>query len=298
MSSVEQSKAGGLQLNTNNNATGLIVYGNVGLGTPTPTQRLQVGDGTGQALSRFLTDASDIYIGRNNTTAFGFAAGNTGFVIQDSTKAFPLTVGTIGAQPLVFGTSNTERARISSGGFLGVGLTNPQVKLDVSGPNVGYGGQLRISAPDYAQIVFYNTADMTLSNSARKAYIYLDVAAGTFHMSNAAGSLNLNGTAVNANGSPVCTPANGLCAGGGGGAVTSVNGMTGAVTGICQSNGANCPAGATSNFGGIYVRGNDNSCAQTNPKTLACTCPSGTTEHQGAGGWVSPPIFVAMIICY
>lgn len=42
-------------------------------------------------------------------------------------------VGTTDAVDLTFRTNNSEKARITSSGNLGVGVTNPQAKLDVSG---------------------------------------------------------------------------------------------------------------------------------------------------------------------
>ena len=54
-------------------------------------------------------------------------------LIQDSTKAFPLGLGTIGAQPVVFGTTNAERVRITSAGNVGIGTTAPAAQLHTTG---------------------------------------------------------------------------------------------------------------------------------------------------------------------
>lgn len=42
-------------------------------------------------------------------------------------------LGTIDAQPLIFKTNNSEKARITPNGNVGIGTTNPQAKLDVNG---------------------------------------------------------------------------------------------------------------------------------------------------------------------
>jgi hypothetical protein len=42
-------------------------------------------------------------------------------------------LGTIDAQPLIFKTNNSEKARITLNGNVGIGTTNPQAKLDVNG---------------------------------------------------------------------------------------------------------------------------------------------------------------------
>jgi hypothetical protein len=88
-----------------------VVTGRVGVGQTVPTQALHVGTGAGQTQVRIQSDASDIYIGRNGATEFGINAGQLARIAQDTTKAFPLAVGTIGAQSLIFGTDNIERAR-------------------------------------------------------------------------------------------------------------------------------------------------------------------------------------------
>ena len=44
----------------------------------------------------------------------------------------PPTIGTLGAEPLRFITSGTEKMRILTGGFLGIGTTTPVFRVDVS----------------------------------------------------------------------------------------------------------------------------------------------------------------------
>jgi hypothetical protein len=103
--------------------------GNVGVGTASPSQKLQVGGGTGAGQARIATDTADLYIGQNAGATFGFAANTLAYLIQDATKAFPLGFGTIGSQPLVFGTTNNERVRIAATGEVGIGTNAPAAQL-------------------------------------------------------------------------------------------------------------------------------------------------------------------------
>ena len=111
----------------------IAATGNVGIGTASPSQRLQVGSGTGSGLARIATDAVDLFFGQNSSVAFGIAANSLAIVVQDSTKAFPMGIGTIGNQPLIFGTTNAERARVTATGEVGIGTTAPAAQLHTTG---------------------------------------------------------------------------------------------------------------------------------------------------------------------
>ena len=105
--------------------------GNVGIGNTGPTYRLDVSSADTTA---GLGYAMRI---RANATAAGGAfqftdSGATaqwGFLAATAT-AVTLDCSTAGS--LVFRTNNSERARISSGGFFGIGTSSPQVGLHVS----------------------------------------------------------------------------------------------------------------------------------------------------------------------
>ena len=92
------------------------ITGNVGIGTTSPSQKLTIGDGTatGNQYLRINGAGSDIYIGQSVGALLGISPNSGGLIINDN--AYPLGVGTILAQPLIFGTNNTERMRIASNG--------------------------------------------------------------------------------------------------------------------------------------------------------------------------------------
>lgn len=107
--------------------------GNVGIGTTTPTQLLQIGNGsgTGNQYIRVFSPSSDIYIGQSGSGLFGLPA-NQGANIASDNVSYPFAIGTISSQPFIFGTVNAERMRITAAGNVGIGTTNPSAKLHIS----------------------------------------------------------------------------------------------------------------------------------------------------------------------
>lgn len=67
-------------------------------------------------------------MGTTATASFFGQAGNQLLVFGVGKR---LAIGTNGADPLIFGTSNTERARIDTSGNLGIGTTNPETRLSL-----------------------------------------------------------------------------------------------------------------------------------------------------------------------
>jgi len=125
--------------------------GNVGIGTTNPGGQLEVYQSqnsdtvlkinnptVGAAATAFLnaaTDASNAYFGAGSSIRSGNLA-DAAFIIAESNTSGGLVISTRAAAPIKFYTNSTEtleRMRIASDGNVGVGLTNPGVKLDVSG---------------------------------------------------------------------------------------------------------------------------------------------------------------------
>lgn len=103
--------------------------GNVGIGTSTPAQRLDVYDGVirvggsaqGKLLGYSASNAQVMDIGVSTGTGAGTDVG-----------LYNLLLGN-----LTFGTNNTERVRINGAGDVGIGTSTPVYKLHVAGDAYG-----------------------------------------------------------------------------------------------------------------------------------------------------------------
>jgi hypothetical protein len=84
-------------------------------------------------------------------------------------------------------TTNGNNINNTNTGNVGIGTTTPGVWLDLLGPNVPYGGQLRLAAPDYTQITFFNSNNLALNDSGRKGTIYYDMGTSQFVIMNSNG---------------------------------------------------------------------------------------------------------------
>jgi hypothetical protein len=119
----------------------LGIDGNLGVGTPTPISAISVYRGAG-------TNAYIEVSGNGNTLGstsmlYGQDSSNQGYVWNRANA------------PIYFGTNGSTRMYLTAGGNLGIGTTSPGAKLHISagdssyalfGPNVSYGGSLRVGA--------------------------------------------------------------------------------------------------------------------------------------------------------
>jgi hypothetical protein len=135
--------------------------GNVGIGTATPTQKLDV-----------YTDAAAVstIVARNTVSSLNFTMSASGAAQITQT----------GAYSLQFATSNTERVRITDTGDVGIGVSTPIGRLQVAGgralfgPNnevyaIGVGfNQARVAAGEVFYVGASNatTPDLIVANAS------------------------------------------------------------------------------------------------------------------------------------
>jgi len=116
--------------------------GNVGIGTTSPSVKLQVNDNQNASTLNLVNtstyNANLRLFGSNQSTYFlDIASGNGQHWIYG-----------IGAVDMTFGTNATERLRITSGGNVGIGTTSPNEKLTVwTSSTTGLQTALRLNNP-------------------------------------------------------------------------------------------------------------------------------------------------------
>lgn len=130
--------------------------GNAGIGTTTPLAALQIGssaDVAGKKL-QLTSNSGSFYFYIQGSTDSGTHAGvGRGIKIYTpSATAYPLVISQSAAQPIVFGTTDQERMRITSTGNVGIGTTAPTKKLDVHG-DINVTGNINAKYQDVAEWV-------------------------------------------------------------------------------------------------------------------------------------------------
>jgi len=133
-----------------------VANGNVGIGTASPTARLDVSGGI-RALggATYGTGVAGYSFGTNDTDGGMFSPAD----------------GT-----LVFATNNAERVRIDSVGSVGIGVTSPTYKLHVAGDINAYRPGSPTTGVYYFgngtnQYLYYDGANWTLSNSSSVLFL-------------------------------------------------------------------------------------------------------------------------------
>jgi hypothetical protein len=152
--------------------------GNVGIGTSSPAQPLQIGDGTsaGYQVVRVLGTNCDLFMGQVPATRFGLSSGTYTTMYNDANQA--LAIGTIAAYPLVFGTSNAEQMRITSSGELLVSTTaavgGNAAKIGVLYDGAAYWGLgFKASTTTGTDINFANASGTTVGSVSHTASLTL-----------------------------------------------------------------------------------------------------------------------------
>jgi hypothetical protein len=119
-----------------NNSSGVsqMVFdgsGKIGIGVSSPTAPLTIASAT-TAAAIHIRGRSDgygdvIFYDSTGSTQYGFVEGGT----------TGLNLSAVGATSVLFGTNGSERARITSGGSVGIGTSSPTQKLHVDATNSG-----------------------------------------------------------------------------------------------------------------------------------------------------------------
>ena len=110
-------------------ALSILANGNVGIGTASPTQPLEIYNPNAATL-KLTMPTNYLFIGTSTSSAatFPFGLANDG-----NFKSYTaLNIGVDSAAPLRFATANTERLRIDATGKVGVGTTTPGAGLDIA----------------------------------------------------------------------------------------------------------------------------------------------------------------------
>ena len=121
-----------------NNATRMTIdtSGNVGIGTGSPASQLHVfNSSTSLNMLVETTSApsnSGFYLRHPSNDGYLINRGDLSLFLFDAT-AWPILIRTLAAQPVSIHTNGTERLRVTSGGNVGIGGTNPISRFEVTG---------------------------------------------------------------------------------------------------------------------------------------------------------------------
>ena len=176
----------------------LMNGGNVGIGTTNPGYlidgEVNANINGGAQIRNSSTGTSAITAWRlgngNGTNRGGIALFGSGYTsasvyLQDGTYVYGtgaggLTLNTEAAYPIYFATNNSERMRITSGGNVGIGITNPGAVLTVVGGSSTPVVQIHDSSsggPDYG--ASYGMVNLTRGADTTKAHVAF-IRAGNF----------------------------------------------------------------------------------------------------------------------
>jgi hypothetical protein len=131
-----------LYFGTNNTARITITSGgNVGIGTTTPSQKLEVSGGDALIRTAYIGNISAYgtnYASFSHTSRAG--AGDYSFLSGNAGETY---INAKSGSPIYFRVNNTDKVIITDAGYVGIGTTTPSVPLEVvgaiSGSSINFG---------------------------------------------------------------------------------------------------------------------------------------------------------------
>jgi hypothetical protein len=152
----------------------ITAAGNVGIGTSSPTERLDLGTGIGGTGLKMQDQwATIITSGHVVGTQYQYGAGTNYGQLYASVNGF--NIFATAAVPLIFGTSNTERARIDSSGNFLVGTTsslpNPGLFVSPAGA-MAIGNNAQSSGWGFINFLRSGTSIGSISQNGTAAVLY------------------------------------------------------------------------------------------------------------------------------
>jgi hypothetical protein len=130
--------SGSLQLATNNGTTAVTIdtSQNVGIGTTSPVCKLNVSSSAAtDALIRLTNNNGGVYASSINIDSANLTGSRYNSIYSSNTNTYQWAInggGADGTMAFCTGSSNTERMRINSSGFVGINNTNPSFLLTAS----------------------------------------------------------------------------------------------------------------------------------------------------------------------
>jgi hypothetical protein len=144
---------------------------NVGIGTSSPTSKLEIRNAGSDTVSNILT------LGQTNLAGTDDSRLNISCDANNNLVNFISTGTNLGG--FTFNSGGTERMRITSAGNVGIGTSSPEVKLDIYGTGTtqhriqsSSGGDIRFSVDSVGRLGTYSNSDfLLLSNSTERMRI-------------------------------------------------------------------------------------------------------------------------------